>query len=202
MMRCPTRRLLQLSPLACALVVLVWRFPYHILAFAALVLACALVLFFSPRVRVQCTILLSVVAGYFWVCYRAVTKCSKSRREKRVFLLHSAAKASPEDELFVQELDKYNLPNDTTGDDVSIDPSLDPSAVSEDLKAQLPRWRKNDDVVTCPLCSARFNLTRRRHHCRKCGLIVCNECSSQRVRVFAEVYSEPQRVCDSCVSIR
>jgi len=38
-------------------------------------------------------------------------------------------------------------------------------------------WVPEDVVNLCPNCAKSFNLTRRKHHCRLCGSIMCNECS-------------------------
>ncbi|KAG7174503.1 Rabenosyn-5-like [Homarus americanus] len=38
-------------------------------------------------------------------------------------------------------------------------------------------WADDKDVPLCPFCARSFNLARRRHHCRLCGGIMCNECS-------------------------
>ncbi|XP_050424363.1 rabenosyn-5 [Adelges cooleyi] len=38
-------------------------------------------------------------------------------------------------------------------------------------------WLDGTDVKRCPECTKSFNITRRQHHCRLCGTIVCNECS-------------------------
>lgn len=38
-------------------------------------------------------------------------------------------------------------------------------------------WLDGTGVTRCPDCTKSFNITRRQHHCRLCGSIVCNECS-------------------------
>lgn len=38
-------------------------------------------------------------------------------------------------------------------------------------------WAEDKDVPLCPFCARTFNLARRRHHCRLCGGIMCDECS-------------------------
>lgn len=38
-------------------------------------------------------------------------------------------------------------------------------------------WVSDGDVKLCPSCAKTFNLTRRRHHCRLCGGIMCHNCS-------------------------
>lgn len=38
-------------------------------------------------------------------------------------------------------------------------------------------WLDGTTVTRCPSCTASFNITRRQHHCRLCGSIMCNSCS-------------------------
>ncbi|KAK3871573.1 hypothetical protein Pcinc_023294 [Petrolisthes cinctipes] len=38
-------------------------------------------------------------------------------------------------------------------------------------------WAEDRDVPLCPFCARSFNLARRRHHCRLCGGIMCDQCS-------------------------
>lgn len=38
-------------------------------------------------------------------------------------------------------------------------------------------WVADVDMNTCRVCNAKFTLTRRRHHCRLCGKIMCHSCS-------------------------
>ena len=38
-------------------------------------------------------------------------------------------------------------------------------------------WAPDGDVNLCTTCGRGFSLTRRRHHCRLCGGIICNRCS-------------------------
>ena len=38
-------------------------------------------------------------------------------------------------------------------------------------------WLPEEVVKLCPNCARSFNLTRRKHHCRLCGSIMCSDCS-------------------------
>lgn len=42
---------------------------------------------------------------------------------------------------------------------------------------ELVTWLDGTTVTRCPSCAASFNITRRQHHCRLCGSIMCNSCS-------------------------
>lgn len=39
-------------------------------------------------------------------------------------------------------------------------------------------WHKDQDEKRCGTCGRGFNVTRRRHHCRLCGSIICKSCST------------------------
>ena len=41
-------------------------------------------------------------------------------------------------------------------------------------------WQFDDCEPACSSCKAEFNPFNRRHHCRLCGKIFCNDCSNQR----------------------
>ncbi|KAI7890647.1 ankyrin repeat-containing domain protein [Mucor mucedo] len=82
------------------------------------------------------------------------------------------------------------------------------------LQEQICAWEENEQVDDCRRCHRWFNLIVRRHHCRKCGQIICHKCSLQRVYLpphhilqsphipnqDADTLSlQPQRICDQCV---
>lgn len=63
-----------------------------------------------------------------------------------------------------------------------------------------PIWQANQEAKTCFGCDRLFNMYLRRHHCRGCGKLVCDKCSSSRLEL-PEAYGYgpgKQRVCDSC----
>ncbi|CAG8657374.1 11017_t:CDS:10, partial [Racocetra persica] len=42
------------------------------------------------------------------------------------------------------------------------------------------KWEDDASVTNCPLCDIQFGkITNRRHHCRLCGRVVCEKCSSK-----------------------
>eukprot|EP00756_Hemistasia_phaeocysticola_P013886 Hpha_TRINITY_DN15310_c1_g8::TRINITY_DN15310_c1_g8_i1::g.91330::m.91330 len=65
------------------------------------------------------------------------------------------------------------------------------------LVAAPTRWQMDRKCDECNLCSAEFSLSRRRHHCRGCGLIFCAQCSAQKARSGKRTV----RVCDNCYAI-
>lgn len=61
-----------------------------------------------------------------------------------------------------------------------------------------PVWVSDHSGDGCCVCKQGFGLFRRRHHCRKCGGLVCGE-HSKRTEVLAYIHkSAKQRVCDDC----
>jgi len=59
-----------------------------------------------------------------------------------------------------------------------------------------PIWRPDDEAKKCKRCSVPFTMFNRKHHCRKCGEVVCGTCSSQRKII--QNGEGAVRVCDSC----
>lgn len=72
-------------------------------------------------------------------------------------------------------------------------------------------WQADDEVSRCFLCDSSYTFFNRRHHCRKCGRVVCGSCSDQAIQYFpgtlvanADGSSsrlrswERYRTCDEC----
>ncbi|CAB4389334.1 unnamed protein product [Rhizophagus irregularis] len=73
------------------------------------------------------------------------------------------------------------------------------------------KWENDEDVQECRRCRKKFGLWIRRHHCRRCGQVVCDRCSTARVSLPSDqVLTDPSqsgeasqphhhhRVCDTC----
>jgi FYVE zinc finger len=58
-------------------------------------------------------------------------------------------------------------------------------------------WVEDDSSNNCLLCNAPFTMTKRRHHCRRCGMLVCGKCSTKKFRHYANGV-KMHRVCDGC----
>ncbi|XP_039182796.1 zinc finger FYVE domain-containing protein 26 isoform X2 [Crotalus tigris] len=62
------------------------------------------------------------------------------------------------------------------------------------------QWIPDDTEVTCMVCKTeRFTMFNRRHHCRRCGRLVCSSCSTKRM-VVESCNENSARVCDQCYS--
>ncbi len=59
-------------------------------------------------------------------------------------------------------------------------------------------WVPDAEATTCMVChKTQFTLVNRRHHCRKCGAVVCGGCSTKKFLLPSQS-SKPLRVCDNC----
>ncbi|MCJ8733196.1 hypothetical protein PDJAM_G00220380 [Pangasius djambal] len=70
-----------------------------------------------------------------------------------------------------------------------------------DLGKRAPRWIRDNEVTMCMKCREPFNaLTRRRHHCRACGYVVCWKCSDNKAPLEYDG-NKMNKVCRDCYSI-
>ncbi|XP_041651324.1 FYVE, RhoGEF and PH domain-containing protein 4a isoform X3 [Cheilinus undulatus] len=70
-----------------------------------------------------------------------------------------------------------------------------------ELGKRAPRWIRDNEVTMCMKCKEPFNaLTRRRHHCRACGFVVCWKCSDNKVPLEYDG-NKVNKVCRDCYSI-
>ncbi|XP_017008563.2 zinc finger FYVE domain-containing protein 26 homolog [Drosophila takahashii] len=63
------------------------------------------------------------------------------------------------------------------------------------------QWTRDEEATHCMCCRrAAFTMLMRRHHCRRCGRVVCYACSTHRLRI-PELYDELEvRICNDCAS--
>ena len=79
-------------------------------------------------------------------------------------------------------------------------------------------WMPDGASGMCIICNGNFNFLRRRHHCRRCGGVVCASCSAQKMTWEVVVRSmgskfkpspstadldagSQQRVCNACCKV-
>jgi len=55
------------------------------------------------------------------------------------------------------------------------------------------QWEKDSAHATCQQCCISFTLLNRKHHCRYCGRVLCDNCSSYKIRKL--------RACKTCFEI-
>eukprot|EP00117_Sycon_ciliatum_P030467 scpid58309/ scgid5913/ Hepatocyte growth factor-regulated tyrosine kinase substrate; Hrs; Protein pp110 len=63
-----------------------------------------------------------------------------------------------------------------------------------------PDWVDDKEATQCHLCRTAFGVFTRRHHCRNCGNVFCDQCSSKESTIPKYGYETPVRVCDTCYS--
>lgn len=54
-----------------------------------------------------------------------------------------------------------------------------------------PPWQPDSDVIKCPICGTQFTFWYRKHHCRKCGRVVCASCSPHRITIPRQFIVQP-----------
>eukprot|EP01083_Nonionella_stella_P291239 991095_1 len=76
-------------------------------------------------------------------------------------------------------------------------------AASESLSSSKGRfllsdWVADDSSNVCAVCNVEFSFFQRKHHCRRCGNLVCAGCSPGSV-IFPHLDRKmPQKVCSEC----
>ncbi|XP_040264853.1 FYVE, RhoGEF and PH domain-containing protein 6 [Bufo bufo] len=65
------------------------------------------------------------------------------------------------------------------------------------LGSKAPIWIPDGRATMCMICTSEFTLTWRRHHCRACGKIVCQACSTNKYSL-EYLKNHLARVCDHC----
>jgi hypothetical protein len=74
------------------------------------------------------------------------------------------------------------------------------AGVSSAKKAEAVAWVKDNTVTACMICGGGFSLIHRRHHCRRCGRMVCATCApGDNSRPIPEWgLMSPERHCVLC----
>jgi len=70
------------------------------------------------------------------------------------------------------------------------------SGESTDGESIAPVWVPDKLLKNCMVCEVKFTAINRRHHCRKCGKLLCGGCSSKKFKL--ENLGKVSRVCDGC----
>lgn len=79
-------------------------------------------------------------------------------------------------------------------------------------QSMIPVWEDDAEASTCRGCNRRFTFFLRKHHCRRCGKIFCDTCSTHRAKLTPEELiidpgmpemlltesNGPSRICDGC----
>eukprot|EP01119_Soliformovum_irregulare_P000489 TRINITY_DN1033_c0_g1_i1.p1 TRINITY_DN1033_c0_g1~~TRINITY_DN1033_c0_g1_i1.p1 ORF type:complete len:423 (+),score=99.05 TRINITY_DN1033_c0_g1_i1:65-1333(+) len=83
----------------------------------------------------------------------------------------------------------------------STAPMAPPAVVLPPDVSFRPPWQPDNQVSSCNSCQKGFSLFKRKHHCRACGKIYCDDCTKKTTKILNLGYDEnPVRVCDGCYS--
>ncbi|XP_048486112.1 zinc finger FYVE domain-containing protein 26 homolog [Plutella xylostella] len=93
----------------------------------------------------------------------------------------------PSDESLLQSIDSIN-----------IEASAKPFIMPEQVPSK-EQWVGDYSADKCMLChTSIFSMIIRRHHCRRCGRLICHACSRHRMQVPTYPSGVKFRVCDDC----
>jgi len=67
----------------------------------------------------------------------------------------------------------------------------------EAARLEAPVWQQDSEASQCTVCSLEFSFFNRRHHCRRCGRVTCDSCTSKRM-CLPNMGSSAVRVCNEC----
>lgn len=59
-------------------------------------------------------------------------------------------------------------------------------------------WVKDKERTSCHLCMRNFHALRRKHHCRKCGEVICSDCSTVETIDLPVIGYSKLRLCKVC----
>lgn len=82
--------------------------------------------------------------------------------------------------------------------------TLTAQQIGADTTFVAPVWQQDHSVTECMVssCKAKFSAFKRKHHCRRCGRVVCDKCSKQKMALNTSDKiadkDKQQRVCDPC----
>uniref|UniRef100_A0A8C5SYX2 FYVE, RhoGEF and PH domain containing 4 n=1 Tax=Laticauda laticaudata TaxID=8630 RepID=A0A8C5SYX2_LATLA len=99
-------------------------------------------------------------------------------------------------------IDAFQQRNETFRNAIAKEYDDMPIEVSTaELGKRAPRWIRDNEVTMCMKCKEPFNaLTRRRHHCRACGHVVCWKCSDYKAHLEYDG-NKLNKVCKDCYHI-
>lgn len=109
-------------------------------------------------------------------------------------MLASCMSPCGREELLKEGENSRNAPRDLFAEDDLDDGEM----LEEDANGVLPNWLRDKEALLCFGCHNKFSTSIRRHHCRRCRLIFCNKCSSQKSHIVLLKTSKPVRVCNRC----
>ncbi|XP_039214056.1 FYVE, RhoGEF and PH domain-containing protein 6 isoform X1 [Crotalus tigris] len=118
---------------------------------------------------------------------------------ERSFIL-SANSATERDEwleTISRSIEEYTKKRITFNPAKSLEETDQEEEEERPIGSKAPIWIPDTRATMCMICTSEFTLTWRRHHCRACGKIICQACSSNK-HGLDYMKNHPARVCDHC----
>jgi FYVE zinc finger len=72
-------------------------------------------------------------------------------------------------------------------------------AYGADTLTTVACWQPDSEAQACKCCQSPFSFFNRKHHCRRCGQVVCDDCSKSRLPL--PTHKGVVRVCAGCVEL-
>ena len=86
--------------------------------------------------------------------------------------------------------------SDYNNNDGNNTPTITPGIDDEDYYA--PYWVPDDASNNCSCCNSEFTVLNRRHHCRRCGNLVCKTCCKNTKLLINIDKNKAVKICDIC----
>ncbi|XP_029417734.1 FYVE, RhoGEF and PH domain-containing protein 4 isoform X3 [Nannospalax galili] len=100
-----------------------------------------------------------------------------------------------------ETIDVFHQRHETFRNAIAKDNDIHLEVSTAELGKRAPRWIRDNEVTMCMKCKEPFNaLTRRRHHCRACGHVVCWKCSDYKAQLEYDG-GRLNKVCKDCYQI-
>ena len=99
----------------------------------------------------------------------------------------------------MREDDDDNEENSSSLENVNNNLNMNQRSLAENQILMPPVWVPDELASVCTACSVQFTLIRRRHHCRNCGRIYCNNCCNYFIPLIHYGFVKPVRVCNICL---
>uniref|UniRef100_A0A8C5L0V0 FYVE, RhoGEF and PH domain-containing protein 4 n=1 Tax=Jaculus jaculus TaxID=51337 RepID=A0A8C5L0V0_JACJA len=100
-----------------------------------------------------------------------------------------------------ETIDAFHQRHETFRNAIAKDNDIHLEVSTAELGKRAPRWIRDNEVTMCMKCKESFNaLTRRRHHCRACGHVVCWKCSDYKAQLEYDG-GKLSKVCKDCFQI-
>jgi len=103
----------------------------------------------------------------------------------------------------LEPLTKSVPPPTATGQNASTEPApTSPTTSHAGASTKSPfswdNWQPDETATKCGNCAKPFSFVARKHHCRNCGVIFCDNCTAHRLRLPDKGYKDAVRVCKPC----